>query len=632
MKTMTLMISLMLAVILMVSSADDLVAQKSNSHKKEFSQLHKDLSKVTSVIRHKKYDEAGKMLDAIQDRLEKYIIKTDLGKSHKGIQALEKVIALKRQTIEKLKDPKGYKEKQNRVSFVKHVAPILNKHCVKCHSDDPQGKLHLDSFAEMKKGGESGPLLAVGNANRSLMMARLIAPEKDRMPQKAAALSRNEIAILALWINQGAKFDGEDEEQELSEMLKPKEDLPPLKYAKATGNEKVSFKKDIAPFMVKYCQRCHQGKKPGGGLYLTSYDTLMRGGDKGLEIIPGKPDKSRLFQLMSSMDESMRMPLEGKVHRKNYDDINTWISEGARYDGDDPRTPLRALNPSEGQMLAAEMKTFTPEQLVKYRKERSDAQWKKAFPDTEPLFLETDNFFFYTNVPEERFKKIQKWPEDQIESLRKVFAIEEGKKLWKGKLTVFILADHDSYEQFNKVVTQRRINENSVGNFVVTGTQDDAFVVLEDIGDKSNIDAPALQLNFIIQTTNAYITTSQASFPEWFTLGIGLALSASEASRKDPYLQELRFDAIDSLEELEKPTDVFNDGAFFSSEKTLPVGFTLAEFLLKKGGQKKLSAFIKAMEQGGEVGNSLRVVYGIDLAPIAQAYFSSFKKKRRPKS
>ncbi len=181
------------------------------------------------------------------------------------------------------------------------------------------------------------------------------------------------------------------------------------------------------------------------------------------------------------------------------------------------------------------------------------------------------------------------------------------------------------------MVTQRRIENNSVGTFVVTETQGDAFVVLEDIGDRSNVEAPALQMNFIIQTTNAYIATLDAAFPEWFTLGVGLALSASEAPRKDPYLQELRYDAIDSLEELENPSDVFNDGAFFSAEKTLPVGFTLSEFLLKKGGEKKLSAFIHAIEQGGEVGNSLRVVYGVDLKPIAQAYFASFGKIRRPK-
>ncbi len=630
MKAITILLGLMFAGITLASTPEVAVAQ-SSSQRREFSQFHKDLTKISSIIRRKKYEEAEKMLEETEERLKKFVKTSGLGKTHKGIRTIETKITLVRRSLEKQKDPKGYKEKQNRVSFVRHVAPILNKHCVKCHSDDPQGKLHLDSFAEMKKGGSSGPLLSIGNANQSLIMARLIAPEQQRMPQKAAQLSRNEIAILALWINQGARFDGEDEDQELSEMLKPKVKLPPLKYAKATGNEKISFKKDIAPFMVRYCQRCHQGKKPGGNLYLTNYETLMRGGKSGAVIVPGQPEKSRLYQLMGSMDESMRMPLEGKVTRQNYDDINTWISEGARYDGDDPRISLRALNPREGEILSAEMKTFSPEQFVNFRKERSAAQWKKAFPDEEPVFLESEDLFFYGNVSQQRLEKVQKWSEEQIKSLRKVFILAEDKTIWKGKLTVFVLADRDSYEQFNNAVTQIRIPEEMVGNFIVTEAMDDAFVVLEDIGDKSNIDAPALQLNFIIQTTNAYLATSDAAFPEWFTLGIGLALSASEAQRKDPYLGELRLDAMDSLEELENASDVFRDGAFFSSEKTLPVGFTLAEFLLKKGGQAKLSAFIKAMEQGGEVGNSLRVVYGVDLDPIAHSYFSTFKIRRKRK-
>ena len=276
MKAIAILLGLVLAGIALASTPEVAVAQ-SSSQRREFSQFHKDLTKISSIIRRKKYEEAEKMLEETEERLKKFVKTSGLGKTHKGIRTIETKITLVRRSLEKQKDPKGYKEKQNRVSFVRHVAPILNKHCVKCHSDDPQGKLHLDSFAEMKKGGSSGPLLSIGNANQSLIMARLIAPEQQRMPQKAAQLSRSEIAILALWINQGARFDGEDEDQELSEMLKPKVKLPPLKYAKATGNEKISFKKDIAPFMVRYCQRCHQGKKPGGNLYLTNYETLMRG-------------------------------------------------------------------------------------------------------------------------------------------------------------------------------------------------------------------------------------------------------------------------------------------------------------------------------------------------------------------
>ena len=38
------------------------------------------------------------------------------------------------------------------------VAAIFEKHCLGCHaSEDPEGKLVLDSYETLLKGGESGP-------------------------------------------------------------------------------------------------------------------------------------------------------------------------------------------------------------------------------------------------------------------------------------------------------------------------------------------------------------------------------------------------------------------------------------------------------------------------------------------
>ena len=66
------------------------------------------------------------------------------------------------------------------------------------------------------------------------------------MPQKEAPLSHNELSLLALWINQGAKFDGPDEEHDLDELMNPRQVGPPKEFSKPTGSETVSFKNDIA--------------------------------------------------------------------------------------------------------------------------------------------------------------------------------------------------------------------------------------------------------------------------------------------------------------------------------------------------------------------------------------------------
>ncbi|MFN9943752.1 MAG: c-type cytochrome domain-containing protein, partial [bacterium] len=57
------------------------------------------------------------------------------------------------------------------VSFSRHVAPILAEHCIACHNTrSPGGRLNLDSFAAMSKGGESGPAFKAHDGGESLLL------------------------------------------------------------------------------------------------------------------------------------------------------------------------------------------------------------------------------------------------------------------------------------------------------------------------------------------------------------------------------------------------------------------------------------------------------------------------------
>ena len=48
--------------------------------------------------------------------------------------------------------------------------------------------------------------------------------------------------------------------------------------------EETDFERDVAPLLVQRCLECHSSVDPSGGLDLTNYQTLMRGGDSGLAI------------------------------------------------------------------------------------------------------------------------------------------------------------------------------------------------------------------------------------------------------------------------------------------------------------------------------------------------------------
>lgn len=61
--------------------------------------------------------------------------------------------------------------------------------------------------------------------------------------------------------------------------------------------EEVSFMSDVQPIFNERCIVCHGGTS---GLFLSSYEEIMRGGANGAIITPGDPASSRLIQFVNS--------------------------------------------------------------------------------------------------------------------------------------------------------------------------------------------------------------------------------------------------------------------------------------------------------------------------------------------
>src|SRR5678815_5467810 len=62
-----------------------------------------------------------------------------------------------------------------------------------------------------------------------------------------------------------------------------------------------TFEKDIRPILKAHCFHCHgEGEKLRGGLDLRLRRLMLKGGDNGPVLIPGKPDKSLLFTMVHS--------------------------------------------------------------------------------------------------------------------------------------------------------------------------------------------------------------------------------------------------------------------------------------------------------------------------------------------
>jgi hypothetical protein len=113
---------------------------------------------------------------------------------------------------------------------------------------------------------------------------------------------------------------------------------PPLRDAEF-------FEKEVRPLLVAKCLDCHGDVKPKGGLKLTSRADLLRGGDSGPAVVPGKPDDSLLVRAARHADER-RMPPKEKLTARQIDALTRWVKSGAPW----PAT----LRPAESRFTITE--------------------------------------------------------------------------------------------------------------------------------------------------------------------------------------------------------------------------------------------------------------------------------------
>ncbi len=117
--------------------------------------------------------------------------------------------------------------------YSKDVAPILTKYCAGCHNgDDAEGKLSVESYADLQKGGEHGASVVPGQAASSRLIRLVTGEAEPKMPpEDNEAPTSDEIAVLKAWVEAGAK--GPDGIEPPRKLLAPK-------IAPAKGNRAIT--------------------------------------------------------------------------------------------------------------------------------------------------------------------------------------------------------------------------------------------------------------------------------------------------------------------------------------------------------------------------------------------------------
>lgn len=143
------------------------------------------------------------------------------------------------------------------------------------------------------------------------------------------------------------------------------------------GNPQVSFVKQVAPFFLQKCANCHVDSQKGG-FSLASYDDLMKGSRGGAVFEPGMGMGSILIESLVSGDMprggGQATPVEVRM-------LMSWINQGAKFDGVNPKANLRDLK--VGAAPPAETPPATPPAARPLGK-----QTVSFAADVAPLFVE----------------------------------------------------------------------------------------------------------------------------------------------------------------------------------------------------------------------------------------------------
>ena len=154
--------------------------------------------------------------------------------------------------------------------YVRHIHPILDKNCIGCHGDGKvRGRLRLDTFELLMKGGEEGAVILPRQPEKSILLQRITLPtshEKFMPAEGKPSLKPEEILWIRTWIAQGASpvmtsltglaMPDEAKDEPLPQVGNYREMLPEMaQAAKAEGVTIVQV-----------------SKNPGDGLILNTID------------------------------------------------------------------------------------------------------------------------------------------------------------------------------------------------------------------------------------------------------------------------------------------------------------------------------------------------------------------------
>ncbi|HEV7401749.1 MAG TPA: PSD1 and planctomycete cytochrome C domain-containing protein [Chthoniobacteraceae bacterium] len=248
--------------------------------------------------------------------------------------------------------------------FEKRIRPVLSEQCYKCHSSTAEklkGGLRLDSRDAMLKGGDTGPAIAPGDLEKSLLIEAVRWRNQDTQMPPKKALPPEQVADLEAWVKAGAVWPQEAvakvAAKSVFDLQKRKQEhwcwQPPLDAPPPAVKETSWPQNAIDRFILAKLEE--KGLQPAPA---ADRRTLMRRASFDLTGLPPLPEQVEAFVNDASPDAFARVvdallasPHFGERWARHWLDLVRYAeTRGHEYDPDIPNAwqyrdyVVRALN------------------------------------------------------------------------------------------------------------------------------------------------------------------------------------------------------------------------------------------------------------------------------------------------
>ncbi len=178
-----------------------------------------------------------------------------------------------------------------------------------------------------------------------------------------------------------------------------KKDPPTIPTVDLKRTEPVEYNKDIAPIFENKCLVCHSGNIVEAKFDMSTYAGVMKGGKRGLAVLPGKSAESNMF-LFCSLQKKPIMPPKSEANPLTPEELTLlklWIDQGAKAPTSERvkakiivNLPPALVKPVRAVAVAPDGKTIVGSrgnQINLFEAKTEDADKKKGTPaKTEWVF------------------------------------------------------------------------------------------------------------------------------------------------------------------------------------------------------------------------------------------------------